>query len=92
MTHKCQSETADSSNLEVTALLGAGLDLVDVGLPRALIGRHKECIDLRFLGEPRRHLTELLAQARDGLVIHVGLRDEFGHGDCESLVSNIHTD
>ena len=90
MIHKCQSETADSSNLEVTTFLGAGLDLVDVGLTRALVGRHKEGVDLRFLGEPCRHLAKLLAQARNSLVVHVGLRDEFGHCDCESLVSNFH--
>lgn len=66
---------------EITILLGAGLDLVNVGLSWALVGRYKECVDLSFLGEPCSHLAKLFAQARDSLVVHVGLRNEFGHGD-----------
>ncbi len=70
-----------TDKFEITVALGAGLDLVNVGLSWALIGRHKECVDLSFLGEPCSHLAELLTQARDSLVVHVGLRDEFRHGN-----------
>lgn len=61
--------------------LSAGLDLVDVSLSRALISRHKESVDLGVLSQPGRHLTKFFAQARDSLVVHVGLCNEFGHGD-----------
>jgi hypothetical protein len=34
---------------EIDTTLGAGLDLVNVGLSWALVGRHEERIDLSFL-------------------------------------------
>ena len=33
------------------------------------------------LAEPLRQLGEFLAEAVDGLLVHVGLGDELGHGD-----------
>ena len=35
-----------------------------------------------ILAQPLRQLGQLLAQAGDGLLVHVCLGDEFGHGDC----------
>ena len=66
---------------EIVKLLGARLNLVNVGLSRALISGHKKGVDLSVLGQPRSHLAKFLAQARDSLVIHVGLRNEFRHSD-----------
>lgn len=62
---------------------GAGLDLVNIGLSRALIDRGKVLVDLRFLREPCGHSTELFAKAVDSLMIHVGLRDELRHGNWD---------
>lgn len=61
--------------------LSAGSDLVNVGLPGALVYRGEKGVDLRFFGQPCSHTTELLAQAVDGLMVHVRLRNKFRHGD-----------
>ena len=34
--------------------------------------------------EPRAELGEFLLEAGDRLLVHVGLRDDFGHVDCEA--------
>ena len=42
---------------------------------------------LAMLAEPGGHLAEFLADAVDGLLVHVCLGDEFGHGDCGAEIS-----
>ena len=42
-------------------------------------------IVLRVLAEPLGHFGEFLAEAGDGLGVHVGLGDEFGEGDWDDV-------
>jgi hypothetical protein len=57
------------------------LNLLDVGLSRALVDRREEGIDLVVFGKPCGHLIELFTQAGDGLVVHICLSNELGHCD-----------
>lgn len=58
---------------------GTALDLVDVRLPRALVNRREESIDLGLLRQPCCHPAELLAEAVDSLNVHISLGDKLGH-------------
>jgi hypothetical protein len=71
----------DDRVVSSSLLLGAGLDLVNVGLSRALIGGNEQGVDLLVFGKPGCHLVQLFAQASDALMIHVGLCNELRHGD-----------
>ena len=61
--------------------LGARLDLVNVGLSRVLVSGYKKSVNLRVLRQPRSHLAKFLTQARNCLMVHIGLRNELWHGD-----------
>ena len=56
--------------------------LVDILLALDLILSGE--VVLAMLPEPGGHLAEFLAHAVDGLLVHVCLGDEFGHGDWNS--------
>ena len=74
----------------ITPSSRATLHLVDVGLTWAFVDRREERGDLRLLGQPRGYAAKFLAKTIDRLRVHVGLRNELRHRDCNGSV-NINT-
>jgi hypothetical protein len=65
--------------------LGTRFDLIDVGLPGALVDRSEKRIDLAVFGKPSGHLAKFLTKPVYSLVVHIRLCNKFWHRDYVTI-------